>query len=171
MKNVRLHDHNIHGARGIAVHFGRFQGTVKLEIRGTIGQMTVNPRELVDAVTTVMSSARSATTPVPTKPSGQSSPKRSRSGRQLAPRSKGSRGLRLSLPNNKPASGPTPKVKLATVELALETSSFRGTESRRWTAYEDRVVRVLSPYMAAEKLHRTLEEIHAQRKEMGVGIR
>ena len=168
MKNVRLHDHNIQGARGIAVHFRRFHGTVKLEIRGTIGQMTVNARELVDAVTTVMSTAGSATTPAPTKPSGQSSPKRSRSGQQLAARSKGGRGLRLSSPGNKSASGPTPKVTMTTVESASETSSFRGTESRRWTVREDGVVRVLSPKMAAEKLRRTMEEVQLRRKVLGL---
>jgi hypothetical protein len=173
MRYVRLHDHNILGARGIAVRVGRFQGTVTLEIRGTVGIMTVNGKELVDAVTTTMSRGRDGTTlaarelfQVPSKRSTGT-----HSSRPLVARSASDHARVLSTTANKSAARIASKAKMTTTALGSHDCSFKRRELPRWTDREDRVVRVLSPTMAAEKLHRPLDEIHARRKSLGVGKR
>ena len=163
MTFVRLHDHNIEGANGIAVHVGRFEGTVKLEIRGTIGFMTVSAQELVDAIKTIMRCATHA----PALGTGALAAQKPARSEIVKLATKRRRSARRNSVRKTTIRSDSASIRMITA-ASFMGSLQRDTISCSWTAREDAVVRVLKPIMAAEKLHRPIEEIQARRQALGL---
>jgi hypothetical protein len=169
-KHVRLVDHNIERATGLTVETGRFKGTVCLSIGGTIGRMTVNAAELLNAAQAVMScwtnSERSAST--------------RQKGTKVADDSEGGNERREKLERPTKSSGrqrqkysAQPRVQNNQGRaLRAIRDPHPGNLSRRphpyWTAYEDRVLAIVSPEIAAKKLRRSIAEVEARMRQLGL---
>lgn len=150
-KNIRLIDHTIDRATNLSLEAGRFAGSITVSINGTPGRMTVNAEELLAAVQEILSVW-----------SNIKSHQDRKSAENAVRKQSGRANARF---NTNGPGGERKSLKIgAKAEVAGELIWRRG---QMWAEWEDKVLSIVSPELAAEKLRRPLTEIHARLRELG----
>jgi hypothetical protein len=168
-KTISLIDHNIEQARSLTIESGRFKGTVCLSIGGTVGRMTVSAEELMTALQETVFRRRQDAK------AGEKSNKK----KMRAASSQGS-SKKTSASSGPPrdhrrvltiSGRPSTPVHVSRLVTTSEMAQTRFRPGAGWTLREDRVISVVSPQIASEKLKRPLTEILARRRELGLPSR
>ena len=178
-KRLGLVDHNIKKATGLEVGMGRFKGTVSLTITGTIGWLTVDASDLLIAIEEIR--WRWAETDDEGKIELVERHDQAEANQPRERPRKLERNTRVDVmqqqtptsqpvvrEQQKPASRP-PDVQNRPLHVAKNRSSQPSSETIAMRiSYEDSVIAIVSPELAAEKLRRPIREIHARRRELGL---
>ncbi len=167
-KHIQLLDHNIERANGLTVESGRFRGTVSLAIGGTIGRMTVSAFDLLKAVSEVMASWSKQ----PKESNHEYEIQDASIARKTRTKVSDSKENRQAIRHKQsPISPNRAETSVSVQSLAYTRNSLKTINqpsSSGWTPYQDKVISITSPEIAAKKLKKPVAEINSRRRQLGL---